>query len=68
LPQALARVHYPIPGMELNDSLLIDRLQKRDESAFEQVFKANYKNLHAYAFTMLKDDAAAEEMVQNVFF
>jgi RNA polymerase sigma-70 factor, ECF subfamily len=54
--------------MELNDSFLIDRLQKRDESAFEQVFKANYKKLHAYAFTMLKDDAAAEEMVQNVFF
>jgi RNA polymerase sigma-70 factor (ECF subfamily) len=54
--------------MEFNDSLLIDRLQKRDETAFEQVFKSNYKNLHAYAFTMLKDDAAAEEMVQNVFF
>jgi RNA polymerase sigma-70 factor, ECF subfamily len=54
--------------MELNDPLLIDRLQKRDEAAFEQVFKANYKSLHAYAFTMLKDDAAAEEMVQNVFF
>ena len=54
--------------MELNDSLLIERLQKRDEAAFEQVFKTNYKSLHVYAFTMLKDDAVAEEMVQNVFF
>jgi RNA polymerase sigma-70 factor, ECF subfamily len=54
--------------MEFNDPLLIDQLQKRDEAAFEQVFKTNYKNLHAYAFTMLKDDAMADEMVQNVFF
>ena len=54
--------------MELNDTLLIERLQKRDEAAFEQVFKKNFKNLHAYSFTMLKDEAAAEEMVQNVFY
>jgi RNA polymerase sigma-70 factor, ECF subfamily len=54
--------------MELNDTLLIERLQKRDEAAFEQVFKKNYKSLHAYSFTMLKDEAAAEEMVQNVFY
>ena len=54
--------------MELHNTLLIERLQKRDEAAFEQVFKKNYKSLHAYSYTMLKDDAAAEEMVQNVFY
>lgn len=43
-------------------------LAQRDERAFEQVFKQHYKPLHAYAFTLLKDDAAAEEMVQNVFY
>lgn len=54
--------------MEVDDAFLIDRLQKRDEKAFEQVFKKNFKNLHAYAFTLLNDGMAAEEMVQNVFF
>jgi RNA polymerase sigma-70 factor (ECF subfamily) len=54
--------------MELNDTRLIDRLQNRDEGAFEEVFKTNFKGLHAYAFTLLKDEMAAEEMVQNVFF
>jgi RNA polymerase sigma-70 factor, ECF subfamily len=59
---------YKAARMELNESLLIERLQKRDEAAFEQVFKEYYKSLHAYAFTILKDEMAAEEMVQNVFF
>jgi RNA polymerase sigma-70 factor (ECF subfamily) len=54
--------------MEINEQNLIEQLQKRDEAAFEQVFKQHYKNLHAYAFTILKDEMAAEEMVQNVFF
>lgn len=53
--------------MEVNDTVIIHRLQNRDEAVFEQVFKSNYKNLHAYAITMLKDEMAAEEMVQNVF-
>ncbi|ULQ57188.1 RNA polymerase sigma-70 factor [Flavihumibacter rivuli] len=34
---------------------------------FEQVFKTYFKPLHAYAFTIVKDEVAAEEMVQNVF-
>jgi RNA polymerase sigma-70 factor (ECF subfamily) len=59
---------YPTLRMEVNDTVLIHRLQKRDEAVFEQVFKANYKNLHAYAFTLLKDEADAEEMVQSVFY
>ena len=68
MSQVVSRVYYPSFGMEWNDTLLIERLQKRDEAAFEQVFKKNFKNLHAYSFTMLKDEAAAEEMVQNVFY
>lgn len=35
---------------------------------FEQVFKENFKSLHAYAATILKGSDDAEEMVQNVFF
>jgi len=37
------------------------------EDSFEQVFRSHFKNLHAYACTILRDPAAAEEVVQNVF-
>ena len=54
--------------MEIPDKGLVYLLGQRDEKAFEQVFKQHYRPLHAYAFGLLKDDAAAEEMVQNVFY
>ena len=54
--------------MDVNDQRLIVLLGKQDEKAFEEVFKTYYKPLHAYAFTLLKEEAAAEEMVQNVFY
>ena len=65
---ALAEPRYQPQRMELNDTVIIQLLGERNEKAFEQVFKTHYKRLHAYAFTMLKDEAAAEEMVQNVFY
>jgi RNA polymerase sigma-70 factor (ECF subfamily) len=34
---------------------------------FEEVFRAHFKGLHAYAFTMVKDDMAAEEIIQGIF-
>ncbi len=43
-------------------------LGNNTEAVFEQVFKDHFKSLHAYACTILKEDATAEEMVQNVFF
>lgn len=55
-------------SMEVNEKGLIALLGKGDEKAFEDVFKTHYRSLHAYAFTLLKDEAAAEEMVQNVFY
>lgn len=54
--------------MELNDAVTIHLLGERNEKIFEQVFKSNFRNLHAYAFTIVKDDVMAEEMVQNVFY
>ena len=54
--------------MGVHDEQIALLLGKRDEAAFEQVFKTHYKNLHAYAFTMLKDEDEAEETVQQVFF
>ena len=59
---------YRFVSMEFQDEQIALRLSKRDEAAFEQVFKTHYKNLHAYAFTILKDEDEAEEMVQQVFF
>lgn len=38
------------------------------EKAFEEAFKTHFKKLYAYAFTIVKEEMAAEEMVQQVFF
>jgi RNA polymerase sigma-70 factor (ECF subfamily) len=35
---------------------------------FEAAFKTHFKGLHAYAFTVVKDSAIAEEIVQQTFF
>lgn len=64
----IAQTGHWAARMELQEYSITDLLAKRDESAFEQVFKTYFKNLHAYAFTILKDEAEAEEMVQQVFF
>jgi RNA polymerase sigma-70 factor, ECF subfamily len=41
---------------------------KADSSyVFEEVFKAHFQALHHYAFTIVRDEVIAEEMVQNVF-
>ena len=54
--------------MDLPDQQIASLLVKRDEAAFEQVFKTHYKNLYAYAFTIVKNEDEAEETVQQVFF
>ena len=61
-------VDFQANRMEVQNETITALLAKRDEFAFEQVFKSHFKNLHAYAFTILKDEDEAEEMVQNVFF
>lgn len=38
------------------------------KAEFEQVFKAHFKALHAYACTILREETQAEEIVQQVFF
>ena len=42
-------------------------LNKRNHAAFEQVFKTYFKCLHSYAYTILKNDAEAEDIVQKLF-
>jgi len=59
---------YRAEGMELENESIGILLAQRDEAAFEQMFKTHFKRLHAYAFTILRDEIQAEEMVQQVFF
>jgi len=59
---------YRAERMELENESIGTLLAQRDEAAFEQVFKTHFKRLHAYAFTILRDEIQAEEMVQQVFF
>lgn len=37
-------------------------------TGIEEAFKTHFKALHAYAYTIVRDDIMAEEMVQNVFY
>ncbi|MEQ1554903.1 MAG: RNA polymerase sigma-70 factor [Ferruginibacter sp.] len=46
----------------------IELFLKRDEKAFEKVFKDYFKKLHSYAITIVNDENVAEEIVQNIFF
>ena len=53
------------------DVLMEDQRSKptgADPAEFENVFKTHFKNLHAYAYTIVRDEDEAEEIVQNVFF
>ncbi len=59
---------YKATRIELDNEAIIPLLAKRDENAFEQVFKMYYKNLHSYVCTLLKEEIFAEEIVQQVFY
>jgi len=50
-----------------SDTATLHLLQQGDEKVFETVFKQHFSSLHAYAFTLLKDTVAAEEVVQSLF-
>ena len=61
-------IEYRAQGMELENDAIGTLLAQKDATAFEQLFKTHFKRLHAYAFTILRDEVEAEEMVQQVFF
>jgi len=54
--------------MEYSNSDHINFIRNGNEAAFEKIFKMYFRNLHAFAYTFMKDDDIAEEIVQNVFF
>ncbi|MEO6978048.1 MAG: RNA polymerase sigma-70 factor [Mucilaginibacter sp.] len=53
--------------VEYSDSTVIDLLREGNERAFEKIFREYFKGLRAYAYTFMKDEEQAEEIVQNVF-
>jgi RNA polymerase sigma-70 factor, ECF subfamily len=54
--------------MDLENRATDTLLAQSDQTSFERLFKTYFKQLHAYAFIMLRNEADAEEMVQQVFF
>ncbi|MGB5818858.1 MAG: RNA polymerase sigma-70 factor [Saonia sp.] len=50
-----------------NPSLLIDALRKGDEKAYMFLLDKYHTRLHAYALTLVDDQALAQDIVQNVF-
>jgi RNA polymerase sigma-70 factor (ECF subfamily) len=51
----------------MNNNKAMDKLFIDNEAVFEQLFKEYFRELHAYAFTLLKDWDVAEEIVQAMF-
>ena len=46
---------------------LLERIARRDESAFKQLYKAFSRKLYAYALRQMSDPAVAEEIVSDTF-
>jgi RNA polymerase sigma-70 factor, ECF subfamily len=59
---------WKLKVLELENMAIKSLLEERDQLDFEVVFKTHFKKLHAYAYTILRDESDAEEMVQQVFF
>ncbi len=51
-----------------NETVGMSSVNVDGTALFETVFKTHFKNLHTYAFSILRDDAAAEEVVQQIFY
>lgn len=50
-----------------DENILFERIKKGNEKAFEILFKNYYGYLCLFATKIIKDDVAAEEIVQDFF-
>ena len=50
-----------------NNGEIVDALIKGDEATFAMVYKSYFTSLRNYATTILSDQEAAYEIVQNLF-
>ena len=53
--------------MDLTDNDLVERLQKGDIEAFDQIYEKYSKNLYSFGLKYLRSTAEAEELVQSIF-
>jgi RNA polymerase sigma-70 factor, ECF subfamily len=54
--------------MKDDNPFLIQKIQRGDKQAFEEIFRSLYTPLSAYAYRFLEDIDEAEEVVQDLFF
>ncbi len=54
--------------MNSKKNTIINKLIKGDEKTFEYLFLTYYKSLRQYACKIIKDDIAAEEIVEDIFY
>jgi RNA polymerase sigma-70 factor, ECF subfamily len=64
---------FPVAGAGLRppgdeDSILLDRVQKRDQDAMAQIFDRYSGMAYAIAQRVLNDSGQAEDVIQEVFF
>lgn len=50
----------------MDDRALLERLKSGDQAAFDSIFRTHYAHLVAFAQSMLRDRAAAEDVAQEV--
>ncbi len=67
LPEAIIHLQYPLTGMD-KDAVNAVYTATDNTAIFEQLFRDSFERLHSYACTIVKDEAAAEEIVQQVFY
>lgn len=65
---SIFEARYQIKKVAITGQTHLQSLPQSDEAAFERLFKEHFKSLYAYAYTIVKDEVAAEEIVQNVFY
>ncbi len=54
--------------MKLNDRNILKQLRKGDIKSFESLFHQFHQGMLLYAISILKNEATAEEIVQDVFY
>lgn len=47
--------------------LLVKRFRDKDMTAFEQLYRMYYENIHGVIYTIVRDHELAEELCQDVF-
>jgi RNA polymerase sigma-70 factor, ECF subfamily len=68
LEASIFEASYQIKKVAITGQTNMRSLPKSNEREFEQLFKEHFKSLYAYAYTIVKDEVASEEIVQNVFY